>query len=56
MRKIRYPQQCYQHPERTEGLKYVYYGGRVGWLMCLECQNEVEGDEGKVSNLRKSAA
>ena len=66
-KKVRYPQICDNHPNRTEDLYYVYTGGK-GWrLLCEECRDdefdahrivmgdryEMDAGEGKVLDLPK---
>ena len=56
-KRIVYPHICFNHPDRATNLYYVYRGGRLGKLLCEECQEHERKDyasQRKMSDLRKN--
>ena len=39
-KKSAYPRICHNHPDVVTNLYYVYHGGRVGKLLCEDCQED----------------
>lgn len=56
-KKSAYPRICHNHTDVSTNLYYVYHGGRVGKLLCEDCQKDDQknyASQGKVSDLRKN--
>ena len=52
-----YPRICFHHPNISVNLYYVYHGGRLGKLLCEECQEDERKEyasQRKMSDLRKN--